>query len=365
MEFGIFNSLFVPKRTYEHEADQWAVESQRLQNEIAWTIAADRSGFKYTWATEHHFLTEYSHLSANEVFLGYLAAGLGMLRVPVVRHWWKQAMVVGTASSIALLLITHQLLGGLGAVFDVILLVLVFEWAQLRTEEEIAAVERLGARSVHHVVLHRIGWSVGALFLAYTAVVVAIRPLYVRWGTTRDERLARLPGDDLVPDARYRVDHGITIKAPADSVWPWLVQLGQDRGGFYSYAWLERLIGDQITNADRIHPEWQTIKSGDLVRAAQPDYFGGRLGSDIGWRVAEVVPGRAIVLENWGAFVVQPVDSTTSRFLVRSRGPGTPSLAGVVFGPLNVLVFEPAHFIMERGMMRGVRDRAEAAYRRG
>ena len=66
MEFGIFNSLYVPRRTYEDEADQWAVESQRLQNEINWTIAADRSGFKYTWATEHHFLTEYSHLSANE-----------------------------------------------------------------------------------------------------------------------------------------------------------------------------------------------------------------------------------------------------------------------------------------------------------
>src|SRR5580765_8911215 len=94
MEFGIFNSLYVPKQTYEHEADQWAVESQRLQNEIAWTIAADRAGFKYTWATEHHFLTEYSHLSANEVFLGYLAAatstihlGSGIFNVtPPVNH---------------------------------------------------------------------------------------------------------------------------------------------------------------------------------------------------------------------------------------------------------------------------------------
>ena len=73
MEFGIFNSLYVPKSESEHESDQWTVESQRLQNEIAWTIAADRSGFKYTWATEHHFLTEYSHLSSNEAFLAYLA----------------------------------------------------------------------------------------------------------------------------------------------------------------------------------------------------------------------------------------------------------------------------------------------------
>ena len=70
MEFGLFNSLYTPRRTYENETDQWAVEGQRLQNEINWTIAADRAGFKYTWATEHHFLKEYSHISANEAFLG-------------------------------------------------------------------------------------------------------------------------------------------------------------------------------------------------------------------------------------------------------------------------------------------------------
>jgi len=73
MEFGIFNSLFTPHQAYEAEADQWAVEAQRLRNEVTWTKAADRAGFKYTWATEHHFLTEYSHLSSNEGFLGYLA----------------------------------------------------------------------------------------------------------------------------------------------------------------------------------------------------------------------------------------------------------------------------------------------------
>ncbi|HEY6319592.1 MAG TPA: LLM class flavin-dependent oxidoreductase [Acidimicrobiia bacterium] len=73
MEFGIFNSLYTPHQVYEDEADQWPVEAQRLRNEVAWTKAADRAGFKYTWATEHHFLTEYSHLSSNEGFLGYLA----------------------------------------------------------------------------------------------------------------------------------------------------------------------------------------------------------------------------------------------------------------------------------------------------
>ncbi len=94
MEFSLFNSLYTPHQAYESVDDQWSVEAQRLKNEIAWTIAGDRSGFKYTWATEHHFLTEYSHLSASEVFLGYLAGvterihlGSGIFNItPPVSH---------------------------------------------------------------------------------------------------------------------------------------------------------------------------------------------------------------------------------------------------------------------------------------
>ena len=146
-------------------------------------------------------------------------------------------------------------------------------------------------------------------------------------------------------------------------MWPWLVQLGQDRGGFYSYDWLERAFGDDIRNADRIHPEWQTIARGDLVRATQPSYLGGKLG-DLGWKVTDVVPGRALILENWGAFVVRPVNDSTSRLHIRLRGPGAPSLAGVALAPFGLLVFEPAHFIMERGMLLGIRQRAEGMMRR-
>jgi alkanesulfonate monooxygenase SsuD/methylene tetrahydromethanopterin reductase-like flavin-dependent oxidoreductase (luciferase family) len=94
MEFGIFNSGYTPRQAYENEADQWAVEHQRLENEVTWTIAADKAGFKYSWATEHHFLTEYSHLSANEAFIGYVLAktenihvGSGIFNItPPVSH---------------------------------------------------------------------------------------------------------------------------------------------------------------------------------------------------------------------------------------------------------------------------------------
>src|SRR5207248_7763955 len=72
MEFGIFNSLYLPHHLTD--VDPVHAEANRLRDEVAWTVAADRAGFKYTWATEHHFLTEYSHLSANESFLAYVAA---------------------------------------------------------------------------------------------------------------------------------------------------------------------------------------------------------------------------------------------------------------------------------------------------
>ncbi|ONH21815.1 LLM class flavin-dependent oxidoreductase [Pseudofrankia asymbiotica] len=92
MEFGIFNSLYLPKRL--SEADPVGAEHSRLMDEVTWTRAADRSGFKYTWATEHHFLEEYSHLSANEVFLAYVAGttsnihiGSGIMNItPPVNH---------------------------------------------------------------------------------------------------------------------------------------------------------------------------------------------------------------------------------------------------------------------------------------
>lgn len=290
--------------------------------------------------------------------IGYLSAGLGMLRVPIVRHAWKQLMVTATIASMVLLLLMGELIASLGAIIDLLLLMLAFEWAQRRVDADVVVADAVGAEGLGHPWMHRVAWTVGAAFLVYATLVVAIRPTYVRWGTSSADRLVRLPGDQLVSGARYRVDHAITINAPADSVWPWVAQIGQDRAGFYSYAWLERLAGSRITNADRIHPEWQEIKAGDFVRATQPDYLGGRLGEP-GWRVLEVVPGRAMVLENWGAFVVRPIDSATTRFQVRTRAPGAASLLGIMFGPLNVFVFEPAHFIMERGMMRGVRDRAE------
>lgn len=204
---------------------------------------------------------------------------------------------------------------------------------------------------------HVVGHGAVLAFVAYLAVLVALRPWHMRWGVTNEELRSALPGDSAqAVVSRYRMDHGVTIAAPAESVWAWVAQLGQDRAGFYSYDWLERLAGDDIANANRVVPAWGTRRVGDLVRATQPDYLGGRFGRDLGWRIDQFEPNRVMVLHGWGAFVVRPVDERTTRLIVRTRGDGKPNVA---LAPLGFLLFEPAHFIMERGMLLGIKARAE------
>lgn len=313
------------------------------------------------WAVTGHSLVMVNTLWSIAI-VGYLAAGFAMLRVPLLRKHWKSLLVTASIASVLLLLAYGGLVGALGIPIDLLIAYAAFDVMQRSVDTDIQKVEVVHAHGLPHPIWHLIGWTVSGIALCYVAAVVFLRPVYLHWGTTAAERIAALPGDSASVSARYRVDHAITIRAPADSVWPWLVQLGQDRGGFYSYSALERMFGDRITNADRIHPEWQTIAVGDTIRATQQDYLGGRLGT-LGWKVTEVVPGHALVLENWGAFVLQPIDSGTTRLFIRTRGETWASLPGLLLGPLNVFVFEPAHFIMQRGMMRGIRDRAEGRRR--
>jgi hypothetical protein len=292
--------------------------------------------------------------------LGYFAAGFGLLGVRFLRIRWKQSLTMATLASIALLVMFGHGIALLGIYIDLIILVVVLEIEQRIVDRELVMAASSATKGFRHPWSRRLANGMSVFALVYGAAIVAFRPVYVRWGTTPAERSRALPGDEREPNPGYRVDHGITIHAPASAVWPWLAQLGQGRGGFYSYDWLERALGDDIQNADRIHPEWQSVSRGDLIRATQPSYLGGKFG-DLGWKVTDVIPGRALILENWGAFVVEPVDANTSRLIVRTRGAGNPSFVGLVFGPLNVFVFEPAHFIMQRGMLRGIRDRAEAS----
>lgn len=207
-------------------------------------------------------------------------------------------------------------------------------------------------------------WALGAT-LAALALLAAymrwFRPWHLRWGTTEPERLRPLPGDDLVAHPRQQATRALTIQAPADVVWPWLAQIGQGRGGFYSYTWLENLIGCDMHNADRILSEYQQVAVGDRVGLGPEGYPY--------YTIAVVESGRALVLragdpvadpapidETW-AFVLEPADERTTRLIVRNRRDYPSSAANWLTWQVAV---EPLHFIMERKMLLGIRQRAEA-----
>jgi hypothetical protein len=128
----------------------------------------------------------------------------------------------------------------------------------------------------------------GAAATALYAFV--IRPWHLRWGAEPEDEKRAVPGDAFLPQGGTQILHAVTIDAPVEEVWPWLAQLGQDRGGFYSYEWLENLAGCQMKNADRIHPEWQHRELGETVH----------LHPAGGLRVSVFEPGRALGLEGLG-----------------------------------------------------------------
>src|ERR1700730_4293042 len=121
------------------------------------------------------------------------------------------------------------------------------------------------------------------------AVAVGVgfaRGKYLRWGATDEELDGLLPGDELVSHADVTATRAVTVRARAADVWPWIAQLGQGRAGFYSYDFLENLIGCDIHSADRIVPEWQSVEIGAKVK----------LAPEVALTVALVEPERALVL---------------------------------------------------------------------
>lgn len=281
--------------------------------------------------------------------VGFIAAGLGAVGVSGLKDFWRPLTIIGGVSSLLLLILTPGAVLVLGLTVDFLVL-------------SVVAYSRSADASVpattRHPVLRLTGIVISWLFLIYVAIVLALRPWNLQWGTTSTERAMTLPGDEFVPVAHYRIDHAITIDAPPEVVWPWLIQMGQDRGGFYSYSKLENAVGARITNANTIVAAWQTRRVGELVPTVPANYLGGMFGR-IGCKVLKVVPGQAIVLEGWGAFVVLPTSDNRTRMIIRTRGEGAPTLAGIVSAPFGLLVFEPAHLIMERGMLLGIKQRAE------
>jgi hypothetical protein len=212
--------------------------------------------------------------------------------------------------------------------------------------------------------------AVGAL--APWVYLLIIRPWQMNWGATDKEVRASLPGDELVPHPTLVSTRALTIRAPAEVVWRWLVQLGQNRGGFYSYDRLENLAGAEIHNVDRIVPEMQHLKVGDFVPMAPVEWSVPAGGFTVvgieperailwrqGWPqdVRNLSPSEARSRATW-AFVLEEIDAGTTRLILRERSGLRPRMRDVIS---HYLFMERQHFIMERRMLLGIKERAERA----
>jgi len=208
----------------------------------------------------------------------------------------------------------------------------------------------------------RSGRRPGPVPLALAASAVAyhgyLRPRMHRWGATEEERIAVLPGDEADADPGEQTTRGLTIDAPVEDVWPWLAQIGQDRAGFYSYQVLENLVGCRMHSADRILAEHQRLAPGDEIRLGPAGYPC--------FRVQEVRPPSTLVLlsqpprpgaaeagvASW-QWQLRPCGEAGSRLVVRQRL-DYPDRFGLMWR-----LVEPIGFVMERRMLRGLKQRAE------
>jgi len=199
---------------------------------------------------------------------------------------------------------------------------------------------------------------VGIFILVILVYALLVRPWMLSWGAAAAEAANPLPGDELVPNPSYQSTRALTVAAPAEEVWAWLVQLGQDRGGYYSYSWLENLVFADIHNTNHILPEWQKVQPGDFISMTSRDWPLGlvkRQTPSIGVRVERLEPARLLLLGGWGSFILQPLGAKETRLIVRGRSAPMPVPAIILMS----LFFDPLHFVMERRMMKGIRTRAE------
>lgn len=206
----------------------------------------------------------------------------------------------------------------------------------------------------------------GAQVAATTITAPLARRRYNRWGATDGEVADTMPGDELVPDPRMTYTRAVTVAAPPHRVWPWLAQIGQGRGGLYSFDGLENLVRCDIHSVDRILPQHQRLTAGDLIRMGPPGYPCFRVhavdppetlvlvGADPKPPHAAAPPNSPTGNSTW-QWQLRPADGGRStRLLVRQR---------LTYPDGQALLWhlvEPVAFVMERQMLRGLRDRAES-----
>jgi hypothetical protein len=203
----------------------------------------------------------------------------------------------------------------------------------------------------------------GAVIIAGAFLTPFLRRVRRHWGLDPATAGRTMPGDDLVAEPRWEWTHGVEVEVAVDEVWPWVAQMGADRGGFYSYQWLENLVGCRVRNTGTVHPEWAVGCGDELsLHPAMPPL-----------PVVMVDPGRAFVVhsgpepdidlarDRWAdcswAFLVEPLGECRSRVISRYRCATSDDL--VTRLQLGPTLIEPVSFAMDRRMLLGIKQRAE------
>jgi hypothetical protein len=209
----------------------------------------------------------------------------------------------------------------------------------------------------------------GAAIITLAWFTPFLRPARSHWGLSAEEASAPRPGDELVAEPRWSWTHAVDIDAPRDDVWPWVAQIGADRGGFYSYQWLENVAGCNVHNAEAIHAEWAHQSGDNLVLHPKLPPL----------RVVSLTPGQSLVAfgapdeaaraegRAWAAaswaFLLEALDAGRCRVVSRFRCACSSDLATrLTQGPM---LLEPVGFAMDRRMLLGIRERVLAARARG
>lgn len=193
---------------------------------------------------------------------------------------------------------------------------------------------------------------IASLIIIFVILIILLTPWMDRWRTTTEERSMELPGDKYNSSPSRVANRAVTINASAVKIYPWIVQIGADKSGMYSYTWLERLVGCKMAKDETIHPEWQNLAAGDEMKmctgdTAPPPYI-----------VIETLPDQAVIyghkegdawVDVW-QFVLVPQSDGTTRLITRTRTNMTGGMWEMI---------RPISFAMERKMLLTIKHLAE------
>jgi len=203
----------------------------------------------------------------------------------------------------------------------------------------------------------------GAALMLAAMLSPFLRGSRSHWGLEPRAARASRPGDELVPEPLWSWTHGIEVQAPAELVWRWIAQIGADRAGFYSYQWLENLLGCGVRNADAVHPEW-ALSLGDplLLHPHAPPLHIALLDRNR-YLVAHApvdeaarTQGKPWATTSW-LFQLEPLSMDKCRVVTRFRVACSADVATRL--SLGPTLLEPIGFAMDRRMLLGIKERAE------